>query len=193
MQADPSNLQAYQLLGRLYVSQGKLDEARAQFETMAKQDPHPVVASTMIGIILQTQNKPAEAKKRYEEVLQLDPHAAVAANNLAWLMSEGGDNADVALQLAQTAKSQLPNRPEVSDTLGWIYYQKNMLPQATAALLQSVNRDPKNPVYHYHLGMVYAKSGDKVKAKTTLEQALKLKSDFDGAADARKTLTTLQG
>ena len=39
--------------------------------------------------------------------------------------------------------------------------------------------------------MAYAQSGDKVKAKASLEQALKLQSDFAGADEARKTLTAL--
>jgi Flp pilus assembly protein TadD len=46
-------------------------------------------------------------------------------------------------------------------------------------------------VVHYHLGLAYAKAGEKVRARGALEQALKLKKDFDGAADARKVLATL--
>ena len=131
--------------------------------------------------------KPREA----HEFLQKNPRAPVAANNLAWIMSERGDNIDVALQLAQTAKAAMPNRAEVSDTLGWIYYKKNMLPQATAALKESVGREPKNPVFNYHLGMAYAKAGEKEKARIALQQALKLKPDSDGANEARNTLATL--
>jgi len=190
---DPGNLEAYLQLGRLYMMQGKLDRARVEYETLASRETRPVAASTMVGIILQSQNKVAEAKKWYRQALDIDPHSPVAANNLAWAMIENGENADIALQLAQTAKARWPNRPEISDTLGWIYYQKNMLPQAIAALVQSVNREPKNPVFHYHLGMVYARSGDKAKARVALEQALKLRSDFEGAAEARKTLTDLEG
>ena len=35
-------------------------------------------------------------------------------------------NLDVALGLAQTAKSQLANDPQVANTLGWVYYKKGL-------------------------------------------------------------------
>jgi Flp pilus assembly protein TadD len=41
--------------------------------------------------------------------------------------------------------------------------------------------------------MIYAQNGDKEKARVALEQALKLSSNFEGAAEARKTLTDLKG
>lgn len=37
---------------------------------------------------------------------------------------------DRAVQLAEEAHRQLPSRPEVSDTLGWVYYKKGLLPLA---------------------------------------------------------------
>ena len=79
----------------------------------------------------------------------------------------------------------------MSDTLGWIYYKKNMMPQAITALRDSIDRSPKNPLFHYHLGLAYIRSGDRSKAKTTLEEALRLGANFPGADDARKQLSTL--
>ncbi len=77
-------------------------------------------------MILQMEGKNAEAQKQYEKVMTLDPRAPVAANNLAWIYAESGANLDVALQLAQTAKAGLPDSPEVDDTLGWVYYKKDL-------------------------------------------------------------------
>jgi Flp pilus assembly protein TadD len=56
-----------------------------------------------------------------------------------------------------------------------------------------VKKNPVNPIYQYHLGLAYLKSGDKVKARSALEQALQLSSDFDGAAEAKKVLAGLRG
>lgn len=189
---DPSNLLAYQLLGSLYLSQQKLEQARLQFEAMTAKQSNATVAATMAAIILEAQHKSGEAKARYQQILQKDPGAAVAANNLAWIMVQSGDeNLDVALQYAQTARAKLPTRPEVNDTLGWIYLKKNMLPQAISALQESVNRDVKNPIYHLHLGLAYVASGDTAKARASLEQSLRLKADFSGADAARKALAEL--
>lgn len=192
IQVAPENLQAYGLLGQLYIQQRKLDEARAKFEELAKRQAKPVGAETMVAMILQLQGKDSEAQKRYEKVLQIDPRAPVAANNLAWMYAEGKGNIDVALQLAQTAKASLPDAAEVNDTLGWIYCKKDMAGLAIRPLQQAVEKDGRNPAYHYHLGVAYAKAGDKSRAKTSLETALKLSPSFDGADEARKTLDSLR-
>jgi Flp pilus assembly protein TadD len=139
------------------------------------------------------QNKQAEAQARYEKVLSMDPRAAVAANNLAWIYLEVGGNLDVALGLAQTAKSLLASSPEVSDTLGWVYYKKGLSGLAVPLLRESVDKSPKNAVFQYHLGLAHVKSGNKEEARKALEQALVLDPKFDGSADARRVLAGLKG
>lgn len=145
----------------------------------------------MVGMLYQMQGHTADAQKAFERVIQIDPRAAVAANNLAWIYGENGGNLDEALQLAQTAKAVLPEQPEVDDTLGWIYYKKDLLPLAVAALKLSVDHDPRNHLAQFHLGMAYAKSGDKIRAKQALEAALQLRPDFEQAAEASRVLASL--
>jgi tetratricopeptide (TPR) repeat protein len=189
--ADPTSIQAYSLLGQVYMKEGRLDDARQQFENLAKRQSRPVSALTMVGMIQQMQGRTPDAQKTFERVLQIDSHAAVAANNLAWIYTENNGNLDVALQLAQTAKAALPEQAEVDDTLGWIYYRKDLLALAVSSLQQSVDRDPKNPISQYHLGLAYFKTGDKVKAKKALEAALQLKPDFNGASEATRLISQL--
>jgi Tfp pilus assembly protein PilF len=196
----PTSLEAYEMLGALYISQKRLDEARAEFDALAERQrqstgaaPAAVAAATMSAIILQTQGQTTLAKERYEAILQQDPSAAVAANNLAWILAETDESIDRALQYARSAKASLPQRAEVSDTLGWIYFKKGLWPQAVTALRESAGREPGNPVFLYHLGAAYAKTGENDKARVTLEQALKLGANFDGAVDARRILDSLPG
>jgi tetratricopeptide (TPR) repeat protein len=191
IERDPTYLQAYVALAQLYMVENRLDAALAEFENLAQRDTRPVGPLTFAGIILQAQGKTAQAREHFERALQLDPSAAVAANNLAWIYSESGGNLDVALQLAQTAHSKLPDTHEVSDTLGFIYYKKNLLPQAVQTLKAAVEKDPTNPSYHYHLGLALAKAGDAPGAAEHLKRALSLKANFDGAADAKAVLLTL--
>jgi tetratricopeptide (TPR) repeat protein len=193
IEREPSSLQAYGMLGQLYVSQHRLDDAIGRFEQMAARQPRPVAAQTMIAMILQTQGKYAEAQKGYERVLKIDSRAAVAANNLAWLYAErGGGSLEAALQLAQTAKQALPDQPEVSDTLGWIYYKRELAGLAIPPFLEAVAKSPSNSTYHFHLGLAYQKVGDFGKAKTSFEQALRLNPKFPEAGEARRALTTVQ-
>jgi tetratricopeptide (TPR) repeat protein len=189
---DPSYLSAYAALGQIYAKQGRLDAALAEFDALVQRDPKAVAALTLSGMILEAQGKIPEAKGRFERVLQVDAEAPVAANNLAWLYAENGGNLDVALQLAQTAKRKLPDTAEVNDTLGYIYYKKNLPALAIPPLRASAEKDPSNATYHYHLGLAYARVGNNAQASESLTRALSLAPNFNGAQDARTVLNTLK-
>ena len=191
LEIDPNNLQVYGALARVYAMQQRLPEATAEFEKLAERQPKAMAPLTLAGVLLQLQNKPNEAKAFFQKALDVDSRAAVAANNLAWLYAEDNEKLDIALQLAQTAKAGLPDRHEVDDTLGWVYYKKGLSTLAVAAFQRSVHLQPDNPSYVGHLGLAYAQSGDKDKARQTLERALKIKADFDGADEARKILKSI--
>lgn len=188
---DSSRLLPYSLLGQLYARQRQLDDARQQFEDIVKRDPKSVGARTMVAMLLESQGKKAEAEKAYEQVLAIDGRAPVAANNLAWIYVASNRNLDQALQLAQTAHQALPEEPAVNDTLGWIFVQKDMAPRAVPFLETSAKRAPNDPTFHYHLGTAYLKAGESEKAKGSLKKALALKSDFEGADEAKKALERL--
>jgi len=188
---EPARLRAYSELGGFYVRQHRLDDAQAEFQEIATRDPKSTSANTMLGMLLEAQRRLPEAEKQYEATLAVDPRAAVAANNLAWLYAAGNRNLDQAVQLAKTALQQLPDDPHVTDTLGWAFYRKNMATLAIPYLESSVQKDPSDPSSFYHLGMAYAQAGQFEKAKKSLQRALGFKSDFDGAEEARKTLSQI--
>ena len=190
---DPGNLRAYSLLGTMYVQQNRLDEARQEFDNIVKRQPDAVGPRTMVGIILDAQNRHDESAKIYESIVSGTAPAPVAANNLAYILADRGDRLDYALQLAQTAKQKLPDNPQVSDTLGWVYYKKNLPALAIPAFETSVKHEPQNAVFHFHLGLAYAKAGQPSKAREALESALKLQPNFPGADLARTTLSGLKG
>jgi len=192
IETDPAALEAYGMLGQVYLSQSKLDQAKAEFETVAKKNPRSVGAQTLIGMILQQQGKATEAMEQYRRTVEIDSKAAVASNNLAWMQASTGGNLDQALQYAQAASQVLPDQAEVNDTLGYIYILKKIPTMAVAPMLKAVDKDPANATYQYRLGQAYLLSGNKVKAKGALESALKLKADFPEAADARTLLAQAQ-
>jgi tetratricopeptide (TPR) repeat protein len=188
IEADPSRNEPYSMLGSIYMSQKRLDEALREYETLSKKQARPVVPLTMTGLILERQGKVDAAIKRYEDVLALDSRASVAANNLAWILAERGQDLDRALQLAQTAVAASPDTPEILDTLGWVYYKKD-LPQLAIPLFQQASeKGPSVPEYHYHLGLALLKSGDNLKGRASLQRALDLKPNPRVAAEIRRVL-----
>jgi cellulose synthase operon protein C len=192
VEVDPSNLDAYALLGRMFVSQHRLDDARVEFERLAAKQPSEPGPKTMVGVLLDMQHKYDESAKVYESVVKTTPRAGVAANNLAFNYATRGVNLDAALQLAQTAKQQMPTNWEVDDTIGFVYYKKGLPELAIPPLLLCAEKAPKDPTCHFHLGLAYAKAGNKDKATASLEKALALQPAFEGADEARATLASLR-
>ena len=187
----PERLEAYMTLGRLYLLSKRLDKATEEYQGLAARQPQSVGARTIVGMLQQMQNKGPEARATFERVLAIDSTAPVAANNLAWIYAEEGGNLDVALQLAQTAKSRLPNAHAVNDTLGWVYYRKGLHALAVPALEQAVEQQPRNAAYLYHLGAAYSGAGDKEKSRGALQRAIAAGGTSPEAVHARDLLQTL--
>jgi len=84
-----------------------------------------------------------------------------------------------------------PRQPEFHDTLGWIYYKKQMYEQALKPLADAASMVPKNPTVQFHLGLTYARLGEDAKARKALQYALKLAPGFEGATEAKQVLASL--
>jgi tetratricopeptide (TPR) repeat protein len=189
IEVDASNLQAYDMLSRQYISQKRLDEALNELKELS---PRSVQAHTLAGILLEAKSRAPEARKHYELALTIDPTAAVAAHRLAWMYAETGGTLDIALQHARTAMRSLPDSAPIRDTLGWIYYRKGLAALAIPVFQKSVDQDPTNPTYSFHFGLAHAKAGDSVQARQALQQALALDRNFKGADQAKQLLNSLE-
>ncbi|MBI3805568.1 MAG: tetratricopeptide repeat protein [Nitrospirae bacterium] len=188
---DPTYLASYLDLGSLYAQAKQFDQGLQKLDEALKVNPNVAQIYMTRGVIYETQQKYSQAQKEYEKALQIDPNFAPAANNLAWIYAEQGGNIDRALTLAQMAKEKYPEDPAVSDTLGWIYYKKNVFIKAVSLLEDSVEKLSQNPVVRYHLGMAYYKNGQKALARKELAESLKLGKTFVGSDEAEKVLKEL--
>jgi tetratricopeptide (TPR) repeat protein len=176
------------ILTGLYQKQRRLDAARAEFDAMVERNAANIGARTMAAMLVHAQGRLEEAKTRYTDVLEREPRAAVAANTLAWIYADERQNLDVALDLAERATEQMPDYAEAWDTLGWVYQRKQLPLLAVAPFEKAVAKDPGNATFHFHLGLALSGTGDRVKARESLQTALKLQPDFPDAQREMKAL-----
>ena len=193
VQIDPALLPGYIMLGQLYFAQRKLDKARVEFEAIAERQARPLAALTMLGIIAQIHGDLPAAERQFEKALTVNPAAPIAANNLAWLYADRGEKLEMALQYAKTAATALPKIPETHDTLGWVYFKLGLMDRAVPAFKEAIKLAPKNPGFHYRLGLSYAAAEDPVQARQALERSLALDPNFGQAGAARAALARLAG
>ena len=159
-------------MGEAYRRKGDLQNAIACLEKAREVHPESIAVLSNLALVLDQANRWDEARKVYAVALKLDPNNAIALNNLAYLEAEHGGDLNEAQTLAQRAKQFLPNRPEVSDTLGWIYLKRNLPDNASDIFTELVRANPHSSTFRYHLGQAYQQKGDKPGAVRELNAAL---------------------
>ena len=87
-----------------------------------EKDPGPQMR---LALLYDTLGMRSQARPVYESILKVESNNWIALNNMAYILAEEGKDLDQALTLAQRAKQQHPNEPNVADTMGWIYIKKN--------------------------------------------------------------------
>jgi tetratricopeptide (TPR) repeat protein len=189
---NPNYMQAYYALAGIYLKSGQAEKAVEQFKALLEVNPKQVTPHVMIGIIFDSQKQFSLSEKHYRAALEINPQFAPAANNLAFILAEANRDLNEALMLAQTAREKMPEDPNVMDTLGWVYHKKGLYDSAIGEFKDSLSKSPDNAPVIYHLGMSLYKQGEKDKAKTELEKALKLGGAFDGADEAKRVLAEIK-
>ena len=163
----------YMRIGETYRRKGDLANSINALQEGRKYLPdNPIILSTL-AVVLDGAGRYNEAKQVYMATIKLDPNNAVSLNNLAFLIAENNGDLDQALTMAQRAKQLLPNLPEVSDTLGSIYLRKNLSIDAVDIFKDLVIKVPTSSTYHFHLAKAYFQQGDKLRAASQLQLALK--------------------
>jgi tetratricopeptide (TPR) repeat protein len=173
-------------LARVALAEHKPDVARDTLIAILNRESRNVNALLNLAALEEQVARPMDAINYYERAVQEDPRNIPALNNLAYLLADTGKDPDRALALAQKVKELAPENPAIDDTVGWAYYNKGLfrisleyLSKATAA---------GTPRRKCHLAMVYIKLGDRQRAVTILQGALK---DDPSLPEAKKALQLL--
>ena len=184
---------SYVLLGQLYYDDGRKDQAVQTFQSGLDAAPKDIVLRMKLAEIYQKDKDFEGAIAVYKEILGINPNLVAVKNDLASLLSDyrpDKEGLEEALELAVDFDKS--DSPFLLDTLGWIHFRLNQLDKALPILEKAAEKSQNIPVISYHLGATYNQLGDKEKAKTNLEIALKDNPDFPGVEEARALLVQLK-
>jgi len=177
IELDPNNLAPYQSLAQYLAYTGRRDEVLATYERAARTRPDSAGLQLVLGSLYEAYGDLAKARETYERAIQTDPKLAAAKNNLAYILAEGGENLDRALDLAQEAKSLLPESGHAADTLGWVLYKKG-IPTAAVGYLKEAEGlfqpdEPSLAIVRHHLAQAYEAAGQEAEAREALRRAFR--------------------
>ncbi len=197
VQLDKNNVDAYVKLGQSQLARGATNETLGTYAEATAANPKEPALYILTGIACEHMHELDKAKAAYQTALQLKPDNPQASNNLAYVLLETNGSVDQALQLAQTARRNMPESSNVADTLGWAFYKKGVYESAIGMFQEAIklaakNKETDNPTYHYHLGLAYARTERPGLARQHLEHVLKIDPKYSGADDVRKQLAQLK-
>ena len=187
LEKDPkSNADA--AIAALYIQTGRTEEGLRKLDELIKKNPSNAGAYTIKGMIYENQGKASDAKESYTRALQIDSNSDVAANNLAYMLAEQNQDLETALTWAQSAKKRQPELAGIADTLGWVYYKLGNHVLARDQLQFAASKEPNNPIFQYHLGMIYLGTKQSREAADALRKAANSTTQFKEKSLAQAAL-----
>src|SRR5262249_16949364 len=96
-----------------------------------------------------------------------------------------------ALDLAQRARLALPKTANVSDTLGWVYYKRDLYGSALPLFQEAVRQDPNRAIFHFHLAAALVRTGKLDQAREELNSAFRLDSSLRQRGDVQQLLDVM--
>jgi tetratricopeptide (TPR) repeat protein len=175
IELDPNNLKPYQSLAQYLAYTGRREEVLATYETAAETRPDSAGLQLVLGSLYEAYGDLDKARETYEKAIQIDSSLAAAKNNLAYILAESGEDLNRALDLAQEAKSAMPDNGHAADTLGWVLYKKGIPTAAIGYLKEAEGQfrpdDINLAVVRHHLALAYEAAGQQQQARAALDRA----------------------
>jgi tetratricopeptide (TPR) repeat protein len=134
-----------------------------------------IQANTTLALAYDAMGLPVKSRRAYEKVLEIDPHNSMAMNNLAYLLAERNILLRKALKLASDAVTLEPDNGVYLDTLGWVHFRLGQFEKARELIEKALAAGLDEREVYLHLGKVYEKLGNTVKAGEYFRKAFRAK------------------
>ena len=184
LQADPSHVDAWHLLGIIALQVGRPDVAVEYIGQALRFNPGCAEAHNNLGYVRWGQGKLAEAEACYHEALRLRPDYAEAHNNLGIVLRDQGKLEEAEACYREAVRLN-PGYAEAHNNLGNVLREQGKLEEAEACCREAVRLNPGCSETHNNLGIVLNEQGKLTEAEACYREALRLKP---GYVDAHSNL-----
>ena len=149
----------------------KFDEAIARLEELMKLRPDDRALRTYLGGMYAAAGRATDAAAILEPVLAADPTNFDATMHLASGYLFAGD-LDRAAAYAERALALRPSNADAAKLQGMVHWQRGRIREAEAALSEAADADPRDPMPHLWLGMIFGQQMRYIDARRRFETAL---------------------
>lgn len=188
----PDLYAAYARLTAMFVASNRADEALVSLQRRLENDPENIPILMLKGMVQQLSNQVGAARDTYETLLGVRPRFAPAANNLAYIYQEEEGMLERAFELAEIARTEAPDNPDIADTLGWILYKRGDYERALELILEAAVARPGSGEILYHLGLAHYRQREFQESGEAFNKAIELDPDSPLAEEANAILLEIK-
>ena len=152
----------------------KAEEVLAKAAQKFPKDPQILF---QLGSLYDRTGKKDKTVEQMLKVLEIDENHVQALNYLAYVYADGTRNLAEAEELVRKALKLQPDDGFIMDTLGWVLYKQDRLPEAIKVLEKVHSTESNEAIIAEHLGDAYFKTQLPRKAKKMYLKAVALETD----------------
>jgi len=170
-----TNPQVYTLLANVKLANKDNQGALDTYLDGIKIYPNNIKLSISIANQYVAQGNYDAAVTYYDDLLNNNENLEIAINNLAVILAENYSSSDKlnrAGLLAEKLKDS--TQPYYRDTYAWVLIKQGKFNDGIKILNKLVMTQPNIPVFRYHLGVAYYRTGNNSAAINEIKQALEL-------------------
>ncbi|MFZ5864024.1 MAG: tetratricopeptide repeat protein [Nitrospirota bacterium] len=175
--ADPKNVEARVLKGRIYGEIGKPADAIRELEQVVAMRPSDTAAIYFLGRLYDEQKQPDKAIAQFERLVAMNADVTEAYLQLGILYARE-KRFDEAQAVVEKIRAKGENRPEVFLVLGYLHTQREDHNRAVEVFEAGVAAQPDNATLHFNLGLAYDKLTRFDRFVSELEEAIRLDPQY---------------
>lgn len=157
LEVDPDNIEARFGLARVLLAQGNTDAAQRSLQKVIEHDPQHKQAHYFLADIEKRAGNPSRSLEYWEKVIEFAP-GDLAARYQAGLHLLQMGNLDQAEEHGRFLMEQFSKRPEGSQLVGLVHFQREEFDEAALQLSDSLSAG-EALISHYFLGLTYFRQG----------------------------------
>ena len=163
------NIAQVYLQNRRYA---QAEEALRSAEALATDPTDREGTDFLRGSLYERQQRFDLAEQAFKSVIEANPRHSAALNYYGYMLADRGVRLEEAVALISRALAEEPNNASYLDSMGWVRFKQDRLPEAEEYLRKAISRNGHNPEIIAHLGDVLAKMGREDLAAVQWERAL---------------------
>jgi tetratricopeptide (TPR) repeat protein len=182
---NPESASLHTLMGDMLRMKGDFGEAADEYRKSITVKPDFIAAHLGLARVLHSDHKADDAEHEVQYVLAASPDDPEANYLMGEILVNRMALAEALPFLLKALRVSPEELPYVHADLSTIFEDRGDIARAIAEMKLAVPADVDGS-YHYRLGHLYMKSGDRAEANEALNQATKLRRATDRAAQFQK-------